>query len=188
LTSSEYSETTLPGSFEEWYVRIEAASPVLQYASGQRDVSRQQVKLNEAMSLPKFSAGYTSEKVVGEWFQGVSVGVSIPLWENKNRVKQAKVQLKASEVALNDVKIRHYNNLQSLYRRASDLRQAASTYRSVLAACNSEPLLKKALNAGEISLLTYLQELEYYYDAVSNVLATEKDFELAMAELMAADL
>ncbi|MDR2814643.1 MAG: TolC family protein [Prevotellaceae bacterium] len=187
LSAAEYPETSLPNSFESWYAQAESVNPYLQHVGGQLDVSRQQVKLNAALGLPKFSAGYTSEKVVGEWFQGVSAGVSIPLWENKNRVKLAKAQVRASEAALSDAKIQLYNTLQSLYRRAAALRQTAAAYRSTLAACNNEPLLQKAFAAGEISLLTYLQEMDYYYAAVSSVLAAERDFELAAAELTAAE-
>jgi hypothetical protein len=49
-------------------------------------------------------------------------------------------------------------------------------------------LLKKALDAGEISLLTYLMEVEYYYDAINKVLEAERDYELAAAELSAVEL
>ena len=49
-------------------------------------------------------------------------------------------------------------------------------------------LLKKALDMGEISLLDYLLEMQYYYDAVENALAAEKDFELALADLSAVEL
>lgn len=41
---------------------------------------------------------------------------------------------------------------------------------------------------GEISLLDYLLEMQYYYDAVENALAAEKDFELALADLSAVEL
>lgn len=184
LTGSSYPEAPLPGNFEEWYAQAEGANPNLRRAGGQLDVSRQQVKLSAAMGLPKLSAGYASEKVVGEWFQGVSVGVSIPLWENKNRVKQAKAQVRASEAALSDARVQLHNKLQSLYQRAIDLQQSASAYRSALAACSNEPLLQKALAAGEISLLTYLQEMDYYYDAVCSLLALERDFAMAVAELL----
>ncbi len=53
---------------------------------------------------------------------------------------------------------------------------------------NNEPLLKKALDAGEISLLNYLLEIEYYYNAVNKALEAERDFELAVAELQAVEM
>ncbi len=183
-----YPAGVLPGDFETWYAAAETKSPVLQYVSGQIEIDQRRVKLNKAMGLPKFSAGYMSEKVTGEHFQGVTVGVSIPLWENKNRVKQAKVQVKASEAALEDTKIQFYNRLQSTYLRAFALQQNAMQGKKALSTYSNEPLLKKALDAGEISLLSYLLEIGYYYDTVNKVLEAERDFEQAVAELSAFEL
>jgi outer membrane protein TolC len=178
----------LPVDFEDWYKAAELKSPVLQYISGEIEINRQQIKLSQALGLPKFSAGYMSEKIVGEHFQGVTVGVSIPLWENKNRVKEAKAQVRTSESALEDSKVQFYNRLQSLHLKASSLQRNAQKLRQSLSAHSNEPLLKKALDAGEISLLTYLLEIEYYYEAVNKVLETEKDYQKVFAELSAVEL
>ena len=129
-----------------------------------------------------------SEKVVGEQFQGVTLGVSIPLWENKNMQRYAKSQVKASEIALEDTKIQFYNRLQSLYLKASVLQQNALKFRETIALNRNDALLKKALDSGEISLLDYLLEIGYYYDAIVQVLEAERDYELALAELSAVEL
>ena len=42
------------------------------------------------MTLPKFSAGYSLERTLGQKYQGISVGISIPLWENKNHQPQVQ--------------------------------------------------------------------------------------------------
>lgn len=188
FSSTDLGGEALASNFNDWYAVAETKSPVLQYVSGQIDISRQQVKLNRAAGLPKLTAGYMSEKVAGERFQGVTVGVSIPLWENKNRVKQAKAQVRAAETALEDTKTQFYNRLQNLYMRSSGLQANALKYRQALSSYNNESLLKKALDAGEISLLNYLLEIEYYYDAMNKVLEAEKDFSLSMAELSAVEL
>lgn len=187
-SQSVIAASTLPLNFEEWYAAAEAKSPVLQYVSAQIEIERRQIKLNRALGLPRFSAGYMSEKVAGEHFQGITVGVSIPLWENRNRVKQAKVQALAAEEMLNDSKIQFYNRLQALYRKAATLRQNTLELRRSLAENNNEPLLKKALDAGEISLLSYLLEAEYYYDTMNKMLEAERDYELAEAELWAVEM
>ena len=184
----DYPVRILPANFEEWYTQAEAKSPALQYVSGQIEIERQQVKLNSAMGLPKFSAGYMSEKVVGQHFQGITAGVSIPLWENKNRVRQAKAQVQATEYALEDTKMQFYNRLQMLYQKAAALQQNAQTARQSLSSYSNEPLLKKALEAGEISLLNYLLEIEFHYDIINKALEAEHDFELTAAELQAVEL
>ena len=188
FTITEYSNEPLPANFNDWYSLAESKSPVLQYVRGQIGIGQQQVKLNTALGLPKFTAGYMSEKVVGERFQGITVGVSIPLWENKNRVKQAKAQVRAAEIALEDTKVQFYNRLQNLFVKSSGLQENALNYRTALSSYSNEALLKKALDAGEIPLLNYLLEIEYYYDAMSKVLEAERDFNLSMAELSAVEL
>ena len=178
----------LPDNFEEWYATVETQNPILIYVRGQMEVGKEEIKLNRAMGLPGFSAGYMSEKVVGQHFQGITAGVSIPLWENKNRVRRATAQVQAAEYALNDVKIQFYNRLQMHYHKAVALLQNAQTLRQSLDNHNNEPLLKKSLEAGEISLLTYLLEIEFYYEAINKVLEAERDFELAVSELRAVEL
>jgi len=188
FSENQYSVKMLPANFEEWYTTAESKSPVLQYVSTQIEIGKQEVRLQQALWLPKFSAGYMSEKVVGQHFQGVTVGMSIPLWENKNRVKQAKMQTQAAEAIFEDSKVQFFNRLQTLYQKAAALQQNAQKVRQSLTDNNNEPLLKKALDAGEISLLNYLLEIEFYYNTVNKVLETERDFELAVAELEMVEL
>ncbi|MDR0602841.1 MAG: TolC family protein [Bacteroidales bacterium] len=187
FSNNDYPTTTLPSNFDEWYTQVEAKSPAMQYLNGQIEINRQQVKLNRALGLPKFSAGYMSEKITGEHFQGVTVSMSIPLWGNKNNVKQAKAQVSATEFALEDNKMQVYSRLRNLYLKALTLQQNTQKVRQSLSLYGNEPLLKKALDAGEISLLNYLQEIEYYYEAVNKALETERDFELTVAELSAME-
>lgn len=188
ISNREFLLTALPVNFEQWYREAEAKSPVLQYLSEQIEINQQQIKLNRSMGAPKFTAGYTSEWVLGQNYQGIAAGISIPLWENKNNVKYAKVQATASELILQDTKIQFYNQLQNQYAKAAGLQQTAQEYKIALSLYNNETLLQKALDVGEISLLEYLLEIEYYYSIVNNVLETERDFELSIAELFAIEL
>lgn len=188
-----FNETTilsapLPLAFDEWFAVAESQNPAMQYLSKQIDIDKEQIKLNRSLGMPKFSAGYASEKIVGEHFRGISVGVSIPLWENKNKVKHAKAQLRSAEAVLQDGKIQFYNHLQQLYAKSQGLQQNAAKYRQTLKSHNNESLLKKSLDLGEISLLTYLLEAEYYYDTVNKALEAERDYQITLAELSAVML
>jgi len=183
-----YPVVALPGSFEDWYKEIEATNPVMQLLSGQVEIGKQQVKLTRTLNLPKFSLGYTNEKTLNERLRGVSFGLSIPLWENKGRVAQARAQVLAAEYALKDTRTQFYNRLQTLYAKAAALQKGAQGARQSLTDYDSQHLLKKTLDAGEISLINYFLEMEYYYDATNKLLETERDFELNLAELEAVGL
>src|SRR5690554_276534 len=188
VESAEFEPLLLPPRFDDWYLSAEEQSPALAYIRQQVAIEKQQVALSKAMNLPTLTAGYLSEEVVGETYQGSTVGVSIPLWENKNQVKQARAAVKAAESRVEDGKQQFYSGLQLLYNRTVGLKAAAENYRQSLEVANSSELLKKALDAGEISLLEYVLEMGLYYDTVNRALEADRDYQLAYAELSAVEL
>ncbi|MPL93819.1 hypothetical protein SDC9_39966 [bioreactor metagenome] len=188
LNENQYVSVQLPLNFVDWYEEAEQKNPVLAYIKQEIEVGKSQVSLSKASNWPTFSTGYMSEKVVGQQYQGFTVGISIPLWENKNRVKQAKVAVSAAESREADRKQQFYSQLQSLYNRASGLKVIAEKYRQSLANVNNTDLLKKALDTGEISLLEYIVEIGLYYTTVNQALEAERDYQKAIAELSAVEL
>ena len=185
---SRYPEVILPQDFAAWFDGVAEKNPQLAYAREEVVASRQQVALSRATGLPTFSAGYVSEKVGGERFQGVSFGISVPLWENKNRIRQAKASTRAAEMREADTRQQLYSGLQLLYDRAVGLKATAEGYRKLLTTSDNADLLKKALDTGKISLLDYIVEMGLYYDTVSRAMEAERDYQQAFAEFSAVDL
>ncbi|NLU28237.1 MAG: TolC family protein [Bacteroidales bacterium] len=188
LNENQYVPAELPLNFNDWYGEAEQKNPVLAYVKQEIEVGKSQVRLSKSSNWPTFSAGYMSEKVVGQQYQGLTFGISIPLWENKNRVKQAKAAVTAAESRETDSKQQFYSQLQTLYNRANGLKIIADKYRQSLATVNNTDLLKKALDAGEISLLDYIVEIGLYYTTVNQALEAERDYQKAFAELSAVEL
>lgn len=183
LADSEIQSQIIPADFEQWYTQAEQSNPILNWLKQEIEISKKQVSLNKALALPKFQAGYMSETVVGQQFRGVSVGLSIPLWENKNTVKYAKANTIALEAVAADNKVQLYNQLKTLHSKAISLQSNVTEYRSKLQSFNSSDLLKKALDKGEISLIDYIMELSIYYENVNKMLELDRDMNKAVAEL-----
>lgn len=188
LSDSGFTAIDMPLNFNDWYATAEGKNPLLSYVRQEIELGKQQVSLSRSMGLPTFSAGYMSENVVGQRFQGVSVGVSVPLWSNKNRVKQAKSALRAAESRQTDTKQQFYSQLEILYSRTQGLKEAAETYRASLANANNSLLLKKALDAGQISILDYIVEIGLYYNTVNQALQAELGYQKAFAQLSSIEL
>jgi Cu(I)/Ag(I) efflux system membrane protein CusA/SilA len=188
LDNELFDPISLPSDFEEWFAQIAQKSPLLEYARQETEVGKKQVTLNKVKGLPSFSVGYMIEKAVGQQYQGIMFGISVPLWENKNRIKQAKASVVASEAREIDNRQQLHSQLQILYYRTSGLKTISETYRQSLAAANNADLLKKALDTGEISLLDYIVELGLYYDTINQALEAERDFQKAFAELTVVEL
>ena len=97
LSDSRYEDWVFPADFEQWYAQAEQKNPVLEYVKQELEVAKTQLSVNKTENLPDISVGYMRERVLEEQFQGITFGVSIPLWENKNKLKQAKAELRATE-------------------------------------------------------------------------------------------
>jgi outer membrane protein TolC len=183
LTDTVYPLEALPADFEEWYAGAEQNNPLLQWLKQEVSVNRKDEQLSLAMSLPRFQAGYMSEKVVGEQYQGISFGIAIPLMENRNQVKYAKARTVAVQSAESDARLRFYNDLKALHARAVSLRKSIDDYRQNLQVYSSTSLLQKALDQGELSLAEFLYEQTFYYESFNKLTATEKELYDAVAEL-----
>ncbi|MDO4790089.1 MAG: TolC family protein [Porphyromonas sp.] len=171
--------------FESYYSEAEQGSPVLLLQKEEEEVDERRLRLTKSETLPKLAIGYMGEFVTGERFQGITVGVSIPLWENKNRIREAKAGLLATRSATREIKTEHLHYHRNLHSRARMLLQNIERYNTALSSNRNDTLLFKAYSEGEISLLTYLLEVEYFFEAYEEKLNTERDLALVQAELTA---
>lgn len=150
----------------------------------QRAVAEDHISVARASSLPKWSVGYMGEFVTGNTFQGVTVGLSIPLWENKNRVRQARQQSIAVSQQTDDVHLQYRTHLRSLYDQAVQLQQTVAQYDAALLP-DGLALLTRAFEKGELPLLNYLLEQDYWTNAYDHRLQAQRDLALVVAELNA---
>ncbi len=183
IKDNSFQMLDIPADFELWYAQAENRNPLLNWLKQEVELMQNQEKLSKAMSLPKFHAGYISESLISEQFKGVSVGLSLPLWENKNTVKYSKAKTLAIESIELDTKIQFYNNLKALHTKSIDLQKIAKDYRANLQNFDNSELLEKALNQGEISLIDYMLELSIYYESASKLLDLDRDMHKAFAEM-----
>lgn len=183
LTGSKLSLPMLPADFDQWYSQVEQANPGLLWLNQEIGISQQEAKLNRALSLPKATAGYMSENRTGEHFQGITAGVSIPLWENKNTVKYAEAKTLALNSVVSDYKLQFYSHLKIQFERAVSLQNSVTEYRQSLQLYENAELLKKALDKGELSLLNYLLELSLAYSTIDNFMKVENELNKAVVIL-----
>lgn len=183
VNDSVFQSGEIPVDFEQWYLQAEQSNPLLNWLKKEIELSQKQTDLNKSLSLPKFQAGYMSESVVAQDFKGITIGLSIPLWENKNTVKYSEMNTLAMEEAATDRKIQLYNHLKVLHAKAIRLQKNVSDYKINLKLFNNSELIAKALDKGEISLIEYFLELSVYYESLNNLLQKELELNKTIAEL-----
>ena len=184
--NSQFSTFNSQLDFPSWYAEAEPYLPQLAQARQLREVRRSELSLVKTEHLPSLSATYINERhTIGTRSQGVAVGVSIPLWANKNRVRSARTALEAAEAQQADAELQLRSAFEQEFVRVQGLHQTAMLYRRALDEANNSELLQCAMNEGFISVLEYLQGIELYYDYLDRSLAAERDYRRAVAELEA---
>ena len=182
----DYAIVALPENFDEWYANVEAVNPVFEQMRQQLAIDQQNVKLSKAQWFPKFSVGYGAEMAQGhnEGEHGPSIGLVLPLWHNKGTVKSAKLHAEAAETLLMNEKAVTYNYLNSLFAKAKALQNNIGTLAESLQEFDSQTLLFKAFEKGELNLIDYVTETEYYQNAMLELYSAQYEMNATLIELM----
>ena len=171
-------------NFDQLQAAFMDADPNLKSLTGNQEIANREVKLSRSLTLPKFDVGYKRNAAKDHVASnGFMVGVSIPLFENKNTVKKTKAQAEFATASLEDNRLNLKTNLQQLYQQAEALQISRADYAKVLEQQRNIELLNKALNAGQLSVIDYFTELTTIYDSHQSYLDVEKEYHSILAQL-----
>ena len=174
---------------EEDYAKLEMDvlnnTPSLNKMKANMNIASKQTALAKNQILPKLNLGYRyMNSDINKSFNGINIGISIPLWESRNRVKFAKLnQLSQESEFLSQEKIL-LSDVQKNYQNYMGLKASLAEYRQILEGSNMDSLLKKALDFGQISSIEYFMESIYFYESYDTYLQIEKEYHLAIADLL----
>lgn len=188
IENTSFQLDLLPKDFINWYTTQEEKNPALTYLASQIDIQKENTKVLRAKAFPKINMRYAYEKVNGIHTQGVEIGMSLPLWENRNKVKQAKAEHIAAQEEYKDAQIAFFHQLQGLYIIAQSHQARVLSYAADITQYTRADLLQEALDAGEINLITFLQELDYFYEAQEELLTMQHTLSNTLTELYITEL
>ncbi len=184
FTDTIYPPVTEIASFESLEKEIEATDPMRQTLEQEINISRKELEVSKALKLPRLEVGYHYQGILGQTYNGVHTGISLPLWEHRNTTQARQAEMAMAGLELQDHVNAHFYEVKELYQRYTTLGVTLEEYRALLTDLNSEALLAKALSLGQISVIEYFMELAYYYGAYDNLLMVEREFQQVMAELL----
>lgn len=183
------TDEVLPADFGAWYAEASQQIPELAYMKKNVDVNAAEARTAKMANYPSLTAGYMAELVKGSNFRGLTLGLSIPIWSVRSKVRQANASCEAAKLEERDAMTKTYNSFKALYDRAKGLQEISAELSSSLAVSTEAMVLTEhKLKAGDISLIDNIMELSLYYSLADEVLATSCDYALALAELYAWNL
>ena len=185
---SQYPAVPFPTDYQILKSEVLSADRTLMALGNESLVARKQIAVNKSQWLPKLELGYRRNTESGTPFNGLVVGFSFPLFENRNKVKIAKAQALNIDLQRDNAALQVESELAQLYREAKTLHASMEEYTRTFRSQQDLALLKQALTGGQISMIEYFVEVSVLYQSHQNYLQLENQYQKAMARIYKSKL
>lgn len=180
FSENNYPEiSALPG-FDDYKVEYFTAHPRIKLVGIKSELSHRKLKLARHQWLPDFKVGIHTDKSRDP---KMHFGISIPLWKERNRVKKARANFNSQKYNQRDILTSSETKLKSLFSKYKILKDQYFAYKETLRGDNTLELLKKSLDAGEISAINYFQEVEKNFKYQDKLQELRKDIAILDTQL-----
>ena len=150
-------------------------------------VAYQNVKISKQGWLPKLDLGYRRNTSMDEESNGFLVGISIPLFSPRNRIKAAQAQYEAARLQGEQARILAESQSRSRINEMRQLQSALEVYDPELMNQMLE-LLRSSLEKGEISMIDYYTEADGVYQNLQNYMNLSRQYQGIIADIYKFDL
>lgn len=183
----EINEKVLPAStgiIRDSIISAYQQSPDLLLYQQELALKREEQSVMVGQNLPKLSAGYYSETVLDLKFKGFQVGLSIPLWENTNTIKNAKSEVIFAEADVQRFTFQLEKEVAQMLNQIDNLALRIQNLEAALETGNTLELLGLSLDNGEISLTEYFYTSDFHFRNQLLLLEYKRDRLLQEAALL----
>lgn len=178
-----YPDVAFPADYQALKAEVMASDRTLAAFEKESLTAHKQVTVNRSQWLPKFELGYRRNTESGTPFNGLVVGFSFPLFENRHKVKAAKAQALDIDLQKENATLQAEAELMRLYREAETLYRSMQEYQNTFESGKNLDLLKQAVTGGQINMIEYFVEVSVIYQSRQNLLQLENQYQKAMARI-----
>lgn len=170
-------------SADEYTLQIASLDPVIaagNYAAEQAALSAKAARMQH---FPGFSVGYIYQAEMGDKFNGFSLGITLPFFQNRKakaielaRADNARLSNLSAEAAR---RAEVHNSIHSIALR----REQIDDYERVFGDNSYPDLLLQAYRGGQINVIDYLSEVNYFYETTRQYLDCKYQYCRELASL-----
>ena len=183
LGLTDYPIVPLPADFRPLVAELLASAPALQALENESSAARKQISANRQGWLPQLELGYRRNTEAGRPLNGVVVGFSFPVFENRSKVKMAKMEALHIGYQKEDAALQASSALWQLYEEACSLHTSIKEYERTFRQQQDLALLKQALIGGQINMIEYFVEVSLVYQSKINLLQLQNRYQKTMAQI-----
>jgi len=168
---------------EEYMEQVASIDPLLLSQQLTAEKESLNAKAASQSRLPSFSVGFQHLNELGDDFTGFSVGISLPFFQNRKARGTAMLRQDQAEASARSLLARTQTEISSKMQSMEIWRQGVENYNKVFGDNTYLTLLKKALDGGEISIIEYLNETNYFHETTLVFLESEYNYNTSLAWL-----
>lgn len=163
-------------------------APEIHFLQNNISSTQMDIGLQKAKGLPKITLGVNKQSIPNTTHLGLYTGFTLPLWENKNKVKSVQVLLKSKEEYLDNKIEIMYSQLEQSYLIYQNKLAYYHEYKETLQTMKNESLLLESYQLGEMSFLRYYSEIQFHRMVEDQLLELENQLYKLKAELLKVQL
>jgi outer membrane protein TolC len=145
--------------------------------------SEKEVKNQRMNSLPSFEAGYKSETIFDQKLQGFKAGISIPLWQNNNTVKYARLNTETLKANFSYQESELITIVSTLYFEAKVLKENYEQMKLIMDEEEVSESSLQLLQSGQISFSEYLVEIGMITESALTYFQYELDYYTSLSTI-----
>lgn len=186
VPDDELSTISYPSWTLEWasyFIKDYCDNPLVNDIEARRELARATAKVYRTEAFPQFKLGYVHAREDGNHFNGLQVGMTLPLWGSHGRRKANALALDALENDWDQLLLNSIFELYAAVERARRLDAQLAALRPVFNVTDNVALLHKAWKGGQLSLTDYLRDALYFVAAEQDFMSLEHAYYLEMVKL-----
>lgn len=182
LANKDYPTEELP-TYDLLREEVVGSNNQLKSSQNEYEAAVKQIAVNRAGWMPNLELGYKHNTGVGLRSNGLMVGISIPIFNNRGKVSSAKANALGKSYAYDMVKLSVESQIYQAYQEASIMKGQIDAYSNTLDVDNMLALLQKALEGGELSVTAYFIEVATAYQSLENYTTIQNIYHKQLAKM-----
>lgn len=168
--------------FEAFRDSLLADELEIKASEAELQAAEQEIKVNNQNWLPELQVGYRRNTALRDASNGFIVGASFPIFSNRHKSRIAKARHTASRLQLDDARIQAESRIRAKYDEMLTLRQTIDAYDRNLME-ETLDMLRRAVEAGQISVIEYYTEADSVYSSLLSLSETENQYHKLIADI-----
>ncbi|MBM2814583.1 MAG: CusA/CzcA family heavy metal efflux transporter [Ignavibacteria bacterium] len=180
---ADYWQIEFSPDFDSLFNKLKEADYYNKSLEEEKRLYGKKLSLAKSGWLPGFDIGYRQETESDFSYKGVRLQMSLPLFENTNKVPKAESELNLSDLKIQSYNSKFYIEKKRLLAQSVELKSSLNEQRGLTDFSQLE-LNKKSYELGHISLTQFYIDNTIYYEIIDSMLETEREYNKAVVELL----